>query len=302
LNSPSLIKIYGALVIVQIIFGLHYLTTSIIVERIDALEWTAIRILVAAFFMIILYRNRILNFPKGREWYFLILLSLLGIVLNTALFTKGLELTTPAHASLISCMIPVMTLLFAWILGKETMNIYKSFSLIVAMSGALILLGIDDLDIRSELFIGDILVLINFSCFGLFLVLSKSMIDHHSPFGLTVLVMSIGSIILFPFSIKGLFFNYDIWLEQPWWIWLAVFYSIFFATVITYSLNYYAMSYVDSSKVALFIYLQPVIAGSLSVLLGRDEITSRLIVSSILILLGLFLSTIETKSASKVSQ
>lgn len=302
MNSPSLIKIYGALVIVQIIFGLHYLTTSIIVERIDALEWTAIRILVAAFFMIILYRNRILNFPKGREWYFLILLSLLGIVLNTALFTKGLELTTPAHASLISCMIPVMTLLFAWILGKETMNIYKSFSLIVAMSGALILLGIDDLDIRSELFIGDILVLINFSCFGLFLVLSKSMIDHHSPFGLTVLVMSIGSIILFPFSIKGLFFNYDIWLEQPWWIWLAVFYSIFFATVITYSLNYYAMSYVDSSKVALFIYLQPVIAGSLSVLLGRDEITSRLIVSSILILLGLFLSTIETKSASKVSQ
>ena len=301
MNSPSLIKIYGALVIVQIIFGLHYLTTSIIVERIDALEWTAIRILVAAFFMIILYRNHILNFPKGREWYFLIILSLLGIVLNTALFTKGLELTTPAHASLISCMIPVMTLLFAWILGKETMNIYKSFSLIVAMSGALILLGIDDLDIRSELFIGDILILINFSCFGLFLVLSKSMINHHSPFGLTVLVMSIGSIILFPFSIKGLFFNYDIWLEQPWWIWLAVFYSIFFATVIAYSLNYYAMSYVDSSKVALFIYLQPVIAGSLSVFLGRDEITSRLIVSSILILLGLFLSTIETKSASKLS-
>ena len=300
MSHPSFVRIYGALFLVQIIFGLHYLTTSLIVERIDAFEWTAVRILFAGVFMIIIYRRKILNFPSGKEWYFLILLSLLGIVLNTALFTKGLELTTPAHASLISCMIPVMTLVFAWFLGQEKMTRYKSLSLITAMSGALILLGIDDLDIRSDLFIGDVLIFINFSCFGLFLVLSKSVINHHSPIGLSVLVMSIGSVILLPLSTKNILFSHDIWLDQPWWIWGAAFYSIFFATVVTYSLNYYAMSHVDSSKVALFIYFQPVVAGTLSVALGMDKITLRLIVSSILILSGLLLSTIDDKSASEV--
>ena len=299
--NPSLFKIYGSLILVQLIFGFHYLTTSIIVERIDAFEWTAIRIFFAGVLMTLIYRHRILNFPKGKEWNFLIILSLLGIVLNTAFFTKGLEYTTPAHASLISCMIPVMTLVFAWLLGKEEMNKYKSLSILIAMSGALILFGIDDLDIRSELFFGDILIFINFSCFGLFLVLSKSMIEHHSSLGLTVLVMSLGSVILLPFSVKGIYLNYDLWLSQPWWIWFAAFYSIFFATVVTYSLNYYAMGFVESSKVALFIYLQPVVAGSLSVLLGRDEITVRLLVSSALIMFGLLLSTIETKSTSKLS-
>jgi len=299
--NPSLFKIYGSLILVQLIFGFHYLTTSIIVERIDAFEWTAIRIFFAGILMILIYRHRILNFPKGKEWNFLIILSLLGIVLNTALFTKGLEYTTPAHASLISCMIPVMTLVFAWLLGKEEMNKYKSLSILIAMCGALILFGIDDLDIRSELFFGDILIFINFSCFGLFLVLSKSMIEHHSSLGLTVLVMSLGSVILLPFSVKGIYLNYDLWLSQPWWIWFAAFYSIFFATVVTYSLNYYAMGFVESSKVALFIYLQPVVAGSLSVLLGRDEITVRLLVSSALIMFGLLLSTIETNSTSKLS-
>lgn len=298
---PSLFKIYGSLILVQLIFGFHYLTTSIIVERIDAFEWTAIRIFFAGVLMALIYRHRILNFPKGKEWNFLIILSLLGIVLNTAFFTKGLEYTTPAHASLISCMIPVMTLVFAWLLGKEEMNKYKSLSILIAMSGALILFGIDDLDIRSELFFGDILIFINFSCFGLFLVLSKSMIEHHSSLGLTVLVMSLGSVILLPFSVKGIYLNYDLWLSQPWWIWFAAFYSIFFATVVTYSLNYYAMGFVESSKVALFIYLQPVVAGSISVLLGRDEITVRLLVSSALIMFGLLLSTIETKSTSKLS-
>ena len=300
MSTPSFVRIYGALFLVQIIFGLHYLTTSLIVERIDAFEWTAVRILFAGFFMVIIYRRRILNFPSGKEWYFLILLSLLGIVLNTVLFTKGLELTTPAHASLISCMIPVMTLVFAWLLGQEKMTRYKSLSLITAMSGALILLGIDDLDIRSDLFIGDVLIFINFSCFGLFLVLSKSVINHHSPIGLSVLVMSIGSFLLLPLSTKNILFSHDIWLAQPWWIWGAAFYSIFFATVVTYSLNYYAMSHVDSSKVALFIYFQPVVAGTLSVALGMDKITLRLIVSSILILSGLLLSTIDDKSASEV--
>jgi len=249
-----------------------------------------------------LYSKKIDNFPKGNEWYFLILLSLLGIVLNTAFFTKGLELTTPAHASLISCMIPVITFLFAWILGREGLNRYKSLSLVVAMSGALILMEIDKLDISSDLFVGDVLIFINFTCFGLFLVLSKSMIEKHSSLGLSVLVMSIGALLLIPVAVYGIYHNWESWLNLPWWIYFAAFYSIFFATVITYSLNYYAMGYVDSSKVALFIYFQPVVAGSLSVAIGDDEITTRLILSSILIMLGLLLSTVETKSNSKVGQ
>ena len=301
MTNPSLFQVYGALVLVQLIFGLHYLTTSLIVDRVDAFEWTAIRILLAGILMFVFYRKRILNFPKGKDWNFLIVLSILGIILNTALFTKGLELTTPAHASLLSCMIPVMTLIFAWIFGYEEINRYKSLSLIIAMSGALILLGIDNLDVSSDLFIGDILVFINFTCFGLFLVLSKSMIKHHSPLGLSVLVMSIGAVLLLPLSAKGLYFSHDSWLNLPWWIYVAAFYSVFFATVVTYSLNYYAMSHVDSSKVALFIYLQPVVAGTLSVGLGLDEITPRLLLSSFLILVGLGLSTIEIKSTSKIS-
>ena len=299
--TPSKLKIYGSLLLVQVIFGFHYLTTSIIVEEVDPFEWTGIRILFAGLIMYSLYNNRITNFPKGNEWYFLIFLSLLGIVLNTAFFTKGLELTTPAHASLISCMIPVITFILAWFLGREGLNIYKSISLIVALSGALILMEIDNLDISSNLFIGDIFIFINFVCFGLFLVLSKPLIEKHSPFGLSVIVMSIGAVILLPISIHGLWNNWESWLELPWWIYFAAFYSIFFATIITYSLNYYAMEFVDSSKVALFIYFQPVVAGTISVALGRDEITTRLLVSSFLIMLGLLLSTIEVKSTSKGS-
>ena len=58
-------------------------------------------------------------------------------------------------------MIPVITFLFAWILGRESLNRYKSLSLVVAMSGALILMEIDKLDISSDLFVGDVFIFIN---------------------------------------------------------------------------------------------------------------------------------------------
>ncbi len=302
MSNPPLFQVYGVLILVQLIFGLHYIMTDLIVEKIEGFEWTSIRILFAGILMFLIYRNKITYIPQRHEWGYLVLLSCLGIVINTGLFTKGLELTTPAHASLLSCMIPVMTLVFAWFLGYEALNRYKTLSLLVAMSGALILLKIDDLDISSDLFLGDILVLINFSSFALFLVLSKSRIEQYSPLGLTVLVMCIGSVLLLPLSVKGMYLNYDVWLEQPWWFWCAAIYSIVFATVIAYSLNYYAMAHVEPSKVALFIYLQPVVAGFVSISLGRDEITPRLVVSSLLILCGLYLSTIESSSSPEISQ
>ena len=159
---------------------------------------------------------------------------------------------------------------------------------------------IDKLDISSDLFVGDVFIFINFTCFN-FLVLSKSMIEKQfvGPVCIGYVYRSFTS---YSCCRYGIYNNWESWLNLSWWIYFAAFYSIFFATVITYSLNYYAMEYVDSSKVALFIYFQPVVAGSLSVAIGKDEITTRLILSSFLIMLGLLLSTVETKLNSKVGQ
>ena len=62
--------------------------------------------------------------------------------------------------------------------------------------------------------------------------------------------------------------------------------------MIAYSLNYYALGKVPSSQVALFIYLQPLIATSTSIAVGRDYLTLRLLVSAVLILGGIALTAL----------
>jgi len=64
---------------------------------------------------------------------------------------------------------------------------------------------------------------------------------------------------------------------------------VLFATVINYLLNYYALARVESSTVALFVYLQPVLATLLSVALGRETITLHFAASAALVFAGVFL-------------
>jgi drug/metabolite transporter (DMT)-like permease len=63
-------------------------------------------------------------------------------------------------------------------------------------------------------------------------------------------------------------------------------YVIVFPTVLAYFLNYWALARVRSSEVALFIYLQPVLAGTLSVGFLHEPLSVRLVASAALVLLG----------------
>ena len=170
------------------------------------------------------------------------------------------------------------------------------------MAGALILLEVDNFQLSSSYFIGDIFILINATGFALFLVLSRTVIDKYSSQGLSVLVLFIGGLILLPLGLPSAYsMGTAGWSSVSNSVWLAVIYTILFATIIAYSLNYFALSKVTSSQVALFIYLQPLIATSISIWIGSDEASLRLLISGLLILFGLTLSTMDnSKSSSKI--
>src|SRR5690606_23983198 len=66
-------------------------------------------------------------------------------------------------------------------------------------------------------------------------------------------------------------------------------YALVGGTLLTYFLNNWALAYARSSHVALFIYIQPVIAAAIGWYFLFEPITIRMVLSSVLILLGLIL-------------
>lgn len=75
-------------------------------------------------------------------------------------------------------------------------------------------------------------------------------------------------------------------------------YIVVFPTVLAYLLNSWALARVESSRVALFIYLQPVITAVLSATFLGERITPRLVASSALVFAGVLLASRRRRAAA----
>jgi drug/metabolite transporter (DMT)-like permease len=216
-------------------------------------------------------------------------LALFGVVLNQLLFVEGLSRTWPSHSALINTSIPVSTLALAVFLGREDMGWRKLVSLGLSLGGVLWLLGTQGFDLDSATIRGDLMCLANATSFALYLVLSRSVMSRMDPLTVTALTFSIGSV---PVAAYGAPALVELsWASIPgsvWWVGAAM---IAGPTVGAYLLNNWALARVESSQVALFIYLQFLLVAPLSAAYLGDPVSWRLAPAALLVFAGVGLST-----------
>jgi len=73
--------------------------------------------------------------------------------------------------------------------------------------------------------------------------------------------------------------------------WLATLYILLIPTVLAYYLNAWALSRVAPSTVAVYIYLQPLIAFALAPIMLGESLGPRAVMSSLLIFTGVLIVT-----------
>jgi drug/metabolite transporter (DMT)-like permease len=270
-------------------FGLHYLATKVLLGFVEPSAWAALRMLSAAVIFLAVWLMSRPAAIDARDLLRLAGLSIFGVLLNQVCFIEGLARTTPAHSSLLMTTIPVATLGFAVLLGRERLRWPAVAGILLSMAGVLLLLRIDDLELRSEWFVGDVLTLINGASFAFFLVISKDVVRRVGPVAATAGILCFGSLGATLYGGAAVArTDFGAWTAAHWWLAAGI---VIFPTVLAYFLNFWALARVQSSHVALFIYLQPILAASLSVLLLGEIITERLVASSALVFLGVLFAT-----------
>lgn len=255
--------VVAALVAVQVLFGVHYLAAKILLEQVPPRSWAVIRVVggAAVLWGLVLATRRRLPSRPG-DVLQLALYSVLGVVLNQWLFVEGLSRTTPIHSALINTSIPVLTLAFAVALRRERLSRRKLAALALALSGVLLVIRPDPRVLGDLRTVGDLLTLANATSFSLFLVLSKRVLARCDPLAAAAVLFGFGAVGLGLVG-GGSVARFDPSRVDPV-VWAIAAFIIVGPTALTYVLNYWALARVDSSVVALFVYLQPLIAGVLS--------------------------------------
>ncbi len=222
--------------------------------------------------------------------------SLFGVVINQICFVEGLSRTSPTHSSLVNTTIPVWTLLFAVLLGRERITGAKVASIAVALAGVLVVIRPGWESLAAGTLVGDALTLVNGLSYSLFLVISKRLLDRTDPLGATAAIMGFGAVGVLAVSLPDLLtFDPE---RVPASTWGLGAFIVVFATAGAYLLNYWALARVESSFVALFIYVQPLIAATLSAVFRGERPGMTDWSGGFLIFLGVYLALPRARHAA----
>jgi drug/metabolite transporter (DMT)-like permease len=167
-------------------------------------------------------------------------------------------------------------------------NFLRWTGLALSSLGAIILLSFKgDFRIGSDTWLGDFMTLINAASWALFIVKSRSFFVEYHPVWLMKWLFFFGLIVYAPFGIPALMeVNFSVFTAHAWF---AVFFVVVMTTFVAYLLNLYGLKIHSPETVSAYIYLQPLLAGTLAIFLGKDELTPTKLLSGILIILGLYL-------------
>ncbi|HEU4766548.1 MAG TPA: DMT family transporter [Pyrinomonadaceae bacterium] len=289
-----------ALLAVQILFGIWPIFGKVVLRSMSSTSLVVFRITGAAIALALLQRRLapLLRMPL-KDIVLLMLCSMIGIVGNQFLFVKGLSLTTVINAEILSTTIPAYALTISILLGYDRWSFKTLGGIVIAAAGVLYLINPARADLTTATTTGNVLILINSFLYAIFIVISKGLYERYGALNMITWIFLVGLLVTIPVGIYSLQHENLAAIDTN--TWLALAFIILLPTVGAYYLNAYALTRVSPSTVAIYIYLQPLMAFGFAPLLLGEKWTYRTIVAALLIFGGVALVTTNKDTSAHVS-
>ncbi|MFN0243514.1 MAG: DMT family transporter [Planctomycetota bacterium] len=280
---------YVALSVVQLCFGL-FPTFGKVAFAPGAFSPFAVgawRILFGAASLsaaaLILHRRDVI--PRARDMAWFALCSWLGIAINMSLYLEGLQRSTATNAGLIVCLIPVFTFAIAAAFKHEAFERARAAGLALALAGAAAIHFAESPDLARAHLTGNLMMVANALSYSFYLVLARPLLQRYPPL-VVIAWMFVWSLPCLPFLLR----NDVLWHDGiPGTSIAALGFVLVFATVVAYLLNIFALSRLRSSTTAVFIYVQPLIAGVSAWFVLAEKPSPHLAIAAALIFAGIWL-------------
>jgi drug/metabolite transporter (DMT)-like permease len=284
-KKPSSALIYALVGLMIVIWSFNFVVTKTVSAYLDGPFLACIRTVIAGLCILPIYWRGPAFTGTREELWKLIGLGAAGIAFNQILFVVGLGLTSVAHGAIITALAPVQVLLLAVFVKQEHLNVRKAAGVILAFGGvAWLQLGKSN-NAGATLF-GDFLMYLGTLFFAFFSVFGKSYTKRLGSLTVTGIGFISAAVVAAPFAWYA---GRDLPLAQvPALAWVGLAYMAIFSSVVGYLIFNYALAHVPASRVAAFLYTQPIVATLMGWAFLSEQLTVSLGISTALVLLGLW--------------
>ncbi|MGC8663024.1 MAG: DMT family transporter [Thermoplasmata archaeon] len=261
-----------------LLWGITFPIMKIAVVSISPVLLTLLRFGIASIFLFIIFFRRIVSSSIGT------LLSglFIGVFLYFGYYFQivGIVYTSAMHSTLITGLYVVIAPILAFILLKEPLDKKVIISLILAMTGLILVTGI----LITNINIGDLLTFFSAIAYSFQVVYVDKYSKKYDPLSLTffqILTVVPLSVIFLPFSGSSVTWSNDI-------IFSIIYLSIF-ATAIALLLQNYGQKGLDSATASMVFALEPVFGVIFSFLMLHETMGFIQIIGGVLIVIAMII-------------
>tara|TARA_Y100000590_G_scaffold118655_1_gene135765 strand:- start:9544 stop:10431 length:888 start_codon:yes stop_codon:yes gene_type:complete len=284
---------YFLLTILALIWASAFFNIKIATYSYGPLTIAFLRIFFGAIPVVLLcFFKKIKIEAFSKDWYWFAAIGIINLVIPFFLIAYGVQKVQSNLAAILMASTPLTAAGLAHFFTKnEKINFIKSIGVLVGFSGIVFLFS-DNILINEDNIFSAFLILFG-SCFYVVGGLLTLKISDKKNENVTASILIWGTLILMPISL---------FLEQPWNLTprldstLALIYLGIFSTGIAWLLRFYILKHNGLVFQAQVAYLIPIFGVILGFLILNEAITSKVILSLIAVIIGIYL----VKKGSKI--
>lgn len=223
--------------------------------------------------------------------------GILCIVLNQVLFTVGVNYTSPIDATVISTMLPIVTMVFAAIILKESITGMKVVGIAVGAAGALTLVFGGGGSSAGGGLLGDALCFTAQVSCALYMVIFSNTIHRYSVVTLMKWLFLFSAIIVTMVTWPSVV-AVD-YASLPLKAWGEMMFIVFGGTFVSYIFFTGGQKLLRPTVVSMYNYVQPIVATVLSVAMGVGSFGVGKVISMAMVFAGVYIVTHAKNSTAK---
>ena len=298
-------KPYIALIVSVILWATTFGATKLSLIEIPPISLALFRFVIASLILLLFIQvkkeNKSLKNAFKKDTPFFIVLGLIGISLMYILENFAIKFTTTSQVAIIMNADPILIALLAYFFIGEKFNARKIFGIIIGFIGVSLVV-FNEADFialfKSQSFLGNILALAASLTWAIYTIMIKKKIEQYGTLTVTTISSIFGAIFLFfaVFLFEG-FPNIATFSLNSW---ILILYLGIIISGLNFYLWNYALKHFDASKVGMYWFLAPIIAVIIGIFFFKESLTLMMILGTILIFIGIYLT--EKKAKTKVSR
>lgn len=216
--------------------------------------------------------------------------SLLVIAANQILVVQGMSFTSPVDAAVVCSTTPIFTLILATLILKDRLTTFRMGGVALGFAAVLVFSLWGEADVAMNVtnpVLGNALCIIAQMCGAAYLVIFGSLISKYSPFTMMKWMMLMSAVVVMPFTLND--------IMQIEWASISVegllelAYIVVLGSCLCYLMIPFAQRRLKPTVIAMYNYLQPVVATLVSVVIGMAVLDAVKVGSALLIFLAVWM-------------